>query len=293
MDPTARLADRIAPGATLVRRWPLTGGVSAQVEALELALPDGTRRCVVLRRHGAAAWKPLAADVTATEFNLLSALAAAGMPVPEPLLLDISADLFGSPFFVMEFVDGATEIDAAALPDALQKMAEYLLRLHSLQLELPSLPTGEDPVAGALNHLPPGDPLCAALREIGTLAPTNARALVHGDFWPGNILWKDRSIAAVLDWEDAAFGDPLADVAGCRLELLWKYGPDAADTFAAHYLSRAAIDRAHLPFWELYAASAALAFMSEWGLDPAREADMRRKAASVIADARGAILRRS
>jgi aminoglycoside phosphotransferase (APT) family kinase protein len=292
MDPHAQLVDRIAKGATLVRRWPLTGGVSAQVEGLELALPDGTRRRVVLRRHGAAGWKPLAPNVTTTEFDVLTALAAAEMAVPRPLLLDTSGDLLGSPFFVMEFVDGTTDVDPPALPDALRKMAEYLLRLHSLQIELPSLPTGEDPVAGALDHLPPGDPACAALREIGALTPTNAPALVHGDFWPGNILWKDGNIAAVIDWEDAAFGDPLADVAGCRLELLWKYGRDAAETFAAHYLSRATIDRAHLPFWELYAASAAAAFMSAWGLHPAREADMRAKAESVIAEARRAILRR-
>src|SRR5262245_13351863 len=127
MDPYARVADRVAPGATLVRRWALTGGVSAQVEALELALPDGGRRQVVLRRHGAAAWRTLASDVTATEFQLLAALAAAGMEVPEPLLLENDGDLLGSPFFVMAFVAGATDLEEAALPGALQQMAEYLL----------------------------------------------------------------------------------------------------------------------------------------------------------------------
>jgi aminoglycoside phosphotransferase (APT) family kinase protein len=288
MDPYARLADRIAPGATVVRRWPLTGGVSAQVEALELALADGGTMRVALRRHGAAAWK--ARGPLATEFELLNALAAAELPVPAPLLLDDAGDLFGSPCLVMEFVPGVTEIEADALPSALQKMAEYLLRLHSLPLDVPLLPTGEDPVAGALSYVPPEDPIRARLVEIGALAPKNAPALVHGDFWPGNILWNEGNIAAVLDWEDAAIGDPLSDLAGCRLELLWKYGPDAAQAFTDHYLSRARIDCAHLPFWELYAASAAATCMGQWGLPAAREADMRSKAASVVASARRAIL---
>src|SRR5262245_35432355 len=141
MDPYARVADRVVPGATLVRRWPLTGGVSAQVEALELALPDGSRRQVGLRRHGAAAWTTLAPDVTATEFELLAALAAAGMAVPGPLLLDNSGELLGSPFLVMAYVDGVPDVDAGALPGALPKMASYLRQLHALRLDLPSLPT--------------------------------------------------------------------------------------------------------------------------------------------------------
>lgn len=291
MDPYARLADRIVPGSTLVRRRPLAGGVSAQVEALELALPDGVHRQVVLRRHGAAEWKELAPDVTATEFELLRALAGAGMAVPEPLFLDRSGELLGSPLFVMELVAGTTELESAALPDALRKMAEYLQRLHTLQLRLPALPRGEDPVSGALAYVPEDAPVRAALQAIGSLEPKNAPALLHGDFWPGNILWNGGRIAAVIDWEDAALGDPLSDLACCRLELLWRYGADAKEAFTGHYRSLAPIDWRHLPFWELYAASAAAAFMGEWGLDPQREADMRRKAGDVIAEATRAILR--
>ena len=41
----------------------------------------------------------------------------------------------------------------------------------------------------------------------------NPPALLHGDYWPGNILWKDGRLAAVIDWEDACLGDPLVDLA--------------------------------------------------------------------------------
>ena len=48
-----RVARRVEPQGTLLRAWPLQGGVSAQVTALEVSLPDGRSRKLVVRRHGA------------------------------------------------------------------------------------------------------------------------------------------------------------------------------------------------------------------------------------------------
>jgi len=288
MDPYVEIAHRIAPGAALVRRWPLRGGVSAHVEALEIALPDGSARRVVVRRHGAAHWKALARDVTVVEYQLLSALSAAGLAVPMPLMVETGSELLGSPFFVMAYVDGAAEFEPSELPSALVQMAEYLHRVHTLTVDV-ELPPREDPVAGALSFVAETDPVHEVLRSLSTPAPTST--LVHGDFWPGNVLWKAGKLVAVLDWEDAAYGDPVSDLAGCRLELLWKYGASAAEAFSEHYLSLAQLDTSRLPVWELYAASAAAASMSDWGLRPEREADMRYKAQNVIAAARTTLLR--
>lgn len=59
VDSYAQIVQGIDPHAALVGRWPLRGGVSAHVEVLELELAGGGTRRVVLRRHGAAAWKVL------------------------------------------------------------------------------------------------------------------------------------------------------------------------------------------------------------------------------------------
>jgi aminoglycoside phosphotransferase (APT) family kinase protein len=289
VDAYAQIAERIDRGAVLSRRWPLRGGVSAHVEALELALPDGGVRCVVVRRHGAARWKPLMQDVSVLEFQLLGALREAGLPVPTPIFVDPNPDLLGSPFYVMEYVDGHPDLDPSALPSALEQMADYLSRVHGLRPDL-GLPLREDPFEGALSFLEVDDPLGDALRTLRENAPPRARVLCHGDYWPGNVLWKDGRLKAVIDWEDAAVGDPVSDLAGCRLELLWKYGASAAEDFTAHYLARSKLDIASLPVWELYAASAGAASMGDWGLPPEREADMRHKARAVIAAARAALL---
>ena len=61
----------------------------------------------------------------------------------------------------------------------------------------------------------------------------NLPALLHGDYWPGNVLWEDGRLAAIIDWEDASVGDPLVDVSNARLEILWVFGP-SVEEFTRH-----------------------------------------------------------
>ena len=82
----------------------------------------------------------------------------------------------------------------------------------------------------------------------------NAPVLLHGDYWPGNILWRDEQLAAVIDWEDARLGDPLIDLAISRLDLLWIFGSEAMNSFTQDYLTGMAIDTRDLPYWDLCAA---------------------------------------
>lgn len=271
------LAQRL--GGRLIRRWPLEGGVSADVQALELARPEGSIERVVVRRHGAATWKPLENEVTATEHDLLVCLADAGLPVPRPLLLDRSGALLPSPCMVLPFVEGTTE--PSDLPRALEQMATFLARLHALDpqaLALPAaLPRRDDPLPELLQHLPdPLAPLAELLSRI-VLEPRAPGSVLHGDFWPGNVMWRDDRLVAVIDWEDAAVGDPLSDLAGCRIELLWRHGGAAADALTTCYLSARGqpVDAGRLALWELYVGSTALASMDRWGLPQQQEAQMR------------------
>ena len=189
------------------------------------------------------------------------------------------------------YVDGTTEVGERGLPEALRQMATFLARLHTLDLAgmtLPPLTPRDDPIPGALEHLPStGETasLRANLAARGAHEWAHAPALLHGDFWPGNILWNGGRIAAVLDWEDAAIGDPLSDLAGCRVELLWKYGWSAMEEFTAHYSDVAEVDQRNLPLWEVHVAAGAAAYMGKWGLDPGLEAEMRRKTQNFLARA--------
>ena len=59
--------------------------------------------------------------------------------------------------------------------------------------------------------------------------------LVHNDYWPGNTVWFRGRLVAVVDWAGACVGDPRADVAQCRADLVFSDGLEIADTFLRSY----------------------------------------------------------
>ena len=291
MDPYVHIAQRLFPGARPQRRWPLAGGASAEIEALELTLPSGQQRTVVVRRPQGAAGSLRCATAAQAELELLQVLRSQGLPVPQPLLLETANHLLGSAVLVLSYVEASTAAATATVEAALSSMADCLRQVHhSLETRPHGLRLLEDPVAGALSYLPASDPAYGALQELGSLPSVNRPCLLHGDYWPGNILWRDGRIVAVIDWEDAAWGDPLSDLAGGRLELLWKYDAQASDRFLEHYLRQTELNTANLPFWELYCAAAATDQMAGWGLSAAREAELRRRARQGIERARRKVM---
>ena len=128
-------------------------------------------------------------------------------------------------------------------------MAGALADIHELCTDdLPELPRRNDPLPEVFDYLPSGDEwqaLEAHLRGLQGTAYAGQPCLLHGDYWPENILWGENGeIAAVLDWEDAALGDPLSDVAACRVELRYKFGVDAMGRFTRAYEQRLPVDHA-------------------------------------------------
>ncbi len=279
-------ARRLLPGGRVVAAWPLPGGVASDVHALQLEGSDGQRRTVVVRRPGEG--KPAARRrrAVATEHELVSALYRLGFPVPEPLLLVTTGPSPPAPFLVTAFVDGSTDIVGEALGASLDLAAGTLARLHHLPTgAVPDLPVRVDPLRDVFFDLPE-DPAWRALR-VRLRRETESRyrdrpALLHGDFWPGNLLWQRGRLAAVLDWEDAALGDPAADVAGCRLELLWAFGPAAMQRFTATYERHHPLDPRRRVLWEIAIGAAAARKLAGWGLEPAREEAMRRGAYAFV-----------
>lgn len=275
----ARLLRHVAPGARLLAARPLAGGISARVTALEIAPPDG--RTLVLRRHGAAdlARDP---DIAAHEFRLLQVLQAAGVAAPTPLHLDTSGTILPTPWLLQSFVDGDPEDVPADLDDHMRQLAEALAAIHRVPAaDLAFLPHQEEQAAALIGeHRPEPDESLAESRLRAALAAwppprRNPLALLHGDVWPGNLLWRRGRLQAVIDWEDAAIGDPLADLANARLELFIAQGEDAMAALTRHYLALSEIDSTALPLWDLWAALRPIAGLPGWGLAPEAEHRLR------------------
>lgn len=279
----ARLLRHVAPGARLLAARPLAGGISARVTALEIAPPDG--RTLVLRRHGAA---DLARDpeIAAHEFRLLQVLQAAGVPAPTPLHLDTSGTVLPTPWLLQGFVDGDTEDVPADLDDHMRQLAEALAAIHRVPAtDLTFLPRQKEQAAALIREHRPSGPdeslaesrLRAALAAAWPPPRCNPPALLHGDVWPGNLLWRGGWLQAVIDWEDAAIGDPLADLANARLELFIAQGEDAMAALTRHYLALTGTDTAALPLWDLWAALRPIADLPGWGLAPEPERHLRER----------------
>lgn len=179
----------------------------------------------------------------------------------------------------MEFVNGTTEISDDFLSSALHQMAVFLARLHSLDTSAfrgLSIPTREDPLHGILDCIDSGTCSRRLSHFVAshTVHPTPP-SLLHGDFWPGNIMWAHDQLAAVIDWEDAAFGPPASDVACCRAELNAMFDSFAAKRFTELYLDACSAEIHDLFLWDIYVGSTALAAMHTWGLEPQVEARRR------------------
>lgn len=202
---------------------------------------------VVLRRPPRGPLPPSAHDVL-REARLLGALRPAGVRVPEVLAVCDDERLIGAPFYVMELVDG--EVLGERLPAALadagdrarigDEIVDALVEIHGVDVD----------AAGLAEFGRRGGYLERQVRRFADLLAGNAtRALpelervgewlaahvprsaettvVHGDYRLGNVLFARESpatLVAVLDWELAALGDPLADLG--YLTAMWAVADD-------------------------------------------------------------------
>ena len=144
------------------------------------------------------------------------------------------------------------------------QMARELARIHRMDItgqDLSFLLRLEDACADAIaNRGDKGDtstderPLLALLAPYWPLPHSNTPVVLHGDYWPGNTLWRDGQLTTVIDWEDTRRGDPLFDVSNARFEILMLFGPDIMDAFTRHYEALNPVEFGCLPWWDVYTA---------------------------------------
>jgi aminoglycoside phosphotransferase (APT) family kinase protein len=277
-----RLLEAIDPGLTLVRAETLAGGISARVTRIDAVRGDGSTDTLLLRQYGAA---NLRSDPHSAshEYGLLARLKGAGLPVPRPRLADESHTILPVPCLVTDFVDGRTITGPGQLAGShrsfTDQLAATLASIHRARLSPSELPYLRDILGIATLRIgtKPTSPdaalgeraVRAALARAWPPTDLNRRVVLHGDYWPGNTVWRNGALVGVVDWEDAVAGDPLADVANARMELTMAFGRAAASDFTAKYAELApSVELSALPTWDLYAALRHAGRMTEWGLSP-------------------------
>lgn len=242
---TREVSERLRFDTAALERWmsdhvdgfsgPLTvsqfkGGQSNPTYRLDT--PSG--RAFVMRRKPPGKLLP-GAHAVDREAKVMSALGRQGFPVPHVYGLCEDENVIGTPFFVMDLVDGRI-VWEASFPDIspaeraahFDAMNETIARLHSFDPQSIGLgdygrTTGfiERQVARwskqyetdiEAGRVPAMDRLVAWLKD--NLPPDSGDSrVVHGDYRCDNMIFapNEPRVAAVLDWELSTLGDPAAD----------------------------------------------------------------------------------
>lgn len=188
----------------------------------------------VLRRPPRGPLLPTAHDVL-REYRILQALNRTALPVPRVLLACDDPAIIGAPFYVMERVPGiviherlpAYGSDSAGQRAISHALVDTLVALHDVDWQAIGLAGLSRPDGylerqlrrwtGQLERsrqrpLPELNTITAWLTaHMPVSGPTT---IVHGDYRFGNVIYApdEPRVAAIVDWEMATLGDPLADL---------------------------------------------------------------------------------
>jgi aminoglycoside phosphotransferase (APT) family kinase protein len=223
--------------AYLVRQVPgFAGPLTAQQfkggQSNPTYLLETPERKFVLRRKPPGKLLPSAHAVD-REFRVISALAAKGFPVAQPVLYCADDSIAGTAFYVMGFAEGrvfwnpempgSNPAERVAVYDAMNAAIAQLHSYDPADLGLSDFGRGENYVARQVERWSKQyrssetqkiDEMERLIEWLpGHIPPSAPIRLVHGDYRLDNMIFDKDSprVRAVLDWELSTLGDPLAD----------------------------------------------------------------------------------
>ena len=209
------------------------GGASNPTFLLTTRRPDGPARYVMRKKPPGQLLA--SAHQVEREHRIMQALGGAGFPVPRMRGLCEDAEVIGTAFYVMDYLEGRIFRDAQ-LPDLApaERAAVYdelnavMARLHGVDYRALGLEDYGRPgnyyerqigrwikqYRGAQTELiPEMERIIAHLP--GRIPADDLTSIAHGDYRPENVMFHptEPKIIAVLDWELSTIGHPLADLA--------------------------------------------------------------------------------
>ena len=262
----ARVRDAIgASSLTHVNRISVGLGCTMDV------LSDGSAR-MVLRRYGS--WSSdREVNVAARETRALELMQRANIPAPAPIWVDTDG-IFEEQAIVISFVEGAADLTPSNPFEWAESLATTLNRVHDVRPEnddLDLFPPGagedirkitENPEL-VLEH-PLGEDLLRRRVRLAGRDTDSDQVFSHTDFWPGNTLWSEGKLTAVVDWESPSMGDREMDVAYCSLDIRYLGMDRVADHFVKTYKETSGSALPNLGHWEAIALCRPMPDIAIW-----------------------------
>lgn len=218
----------------LVDHAPLTATVLAGGQSNPTFRLQCGARSMVLRKKPAGALLPSAHAID-REYRVMQALRDTDVPVPQMLAYCEDSALLGTPFYLMDFLQGRVFMDqslpgmAPAERQAIyREMNRVIAALHAVDYRAVGLQDfGREGqyVARQIarwsrqcreSTLPMNDAMHRLMEWLPAHLPARDQTtLVHGDYRLDNLIFhpSEPRVIGVLDWELSTLGDPLADLA--------------------------------------------------------------------------------
>jgi aminoglycoside phosphotransferase (APT) family kinase protein len=277
------LLNILVPGSHLLSLTVAEGSFSNYTHIVTATLKDGSPYKIVVRRYKVFGDYDRG-EKAIREFKAFELLNQHQVPGPEALYLDSTGDVLGTPGIVTKFVEGNLVMDTPSDPlDWARKLAKMLARIHAIpcgQEEQWFLLKGNEEVSWFVKYdapptymqeYPGGADLWRLMKDLRPTLQADTPALLHIDYWSGNILWHENEISAVIDWEEAAYGDPACDVAYAMMNITLMGFPEAADEFLKVYKSELGREIRNLEFWKLAASVRPMTDAEDWKVNPGGE----------------------
>ncbi len=206
---------------------PLTGGQSNPTYRVR-----GAAHPLVLRKKPPGVLLPSAHAVD-REFRIMKALRDTEVPVPKVYFYHGDTSITGTPFYIMEYLDGRVFLDQSlpgmtppersAIYNEMNRVIAALHRIDHARLGLSDFGKAGNYFArqiarwtrqyneSRLENIPAMDALIAWLPE--HVPDDEKTSVVHGDFRLDNLVFHpiESRVIGVLDWELSTLGHPLAD----------------------------------------------------------------------------------
>ncbi|MGH3486947.1 MAG: phosphotransferase family protein, partial [Actinopolymorphaceae bacterium] len=106
-----------------------------------------------------------------------------------------------------------------------------------------------------LNGSVPSAAMWSLVRDRPVPTDAGPPTLVHYDFHPGNTLFLGDRLSAVVDWTEAAAGQPASEVCFCRLNVALVLGLEAGGLVLEAYEAEIGAPLADRGWWDLVAAA--------------------------------------
>lgn len=278
----ARLADwlraHVRPFRGGVQVEPLAGGQSNPT----FRVTAGEHRWVLRRKPPGVLLA--SAHAVEREFRVMRALQGTAVPVPAMHALCEDASVIGSPFYVMDFVEGRVLADPAlpgmdpaeraAIYSELQRVMGAIHRVDVQAVGLADFGRPQNYLARQVErwtrqYRASETERIEAMEHLIAWLPAQLPgheevALVHGDFRIDNVIFHPSlpRALAVIDWELSTLGHPVVDFA--YHAMAWRVTPDEFRGLRGHDLAAlgipdeaahaagycARVGRTDLPHWE-------------------------------------------